>query len=187
METYRLICHPDTPQSALSGVEVVLERRGVCCLSLSFRAVGEVGEIAWPGSEAVGFGDWERQDELWKHSCFEAFVRPAGDSGYTELNFATSGHWAAYAFTAYREGMLPLEDITLHSASWQIQRARTDLNAVLGLPEAYLGKDWELGISAVIETTGGEKSYWALAHPPGKPDFHHADCFAATLPAPEQA
>ena len=22
------------------------------------------------------------------------------------------------------------------------------------------------------------QSYWALAHPPGKPDFHHSDCFA---------
>jgi hypothetical protein len=50
-----------------------------------------------------------------------------------------------------------------------------------------LGKDWELGISAVIETRDRQKSYWALAHPPGKPDFHHADCFAATLPAPEKA
>ena len=37
---------------------------------------------------------------------------------------------------------------------------------------------WRLGLSAVIEDTSGRKSYWALAHPPGKPDFHHADCFA---------
>jgi hypothetical protein len=185
LETYRLICHPGTPQSALWAVEVILQRRGVCCLSLSFRALGGVGEIAWPGGEAVGFGDWDRQDELWQHSCFEAFVRPAGLSSYIELNFATSGRWAAYAFTDYRQGMMPLEDITLHSASWQIQKARTDLNAVLGLPQRYLGMDWELGVSAVIETKGGQKSYWALAHPSGKPDFHHADCFAAILPAPD--
>jgi hypothetical protein len=37
---------------------------------------------------------------------------------------------------------------------------------------------WRLGLSALIEETSGRKSYWALAHPPGKPDFHHADCFA---------
>jgi hypothetical protein len=41
---------------------------------------------------------------------------------------------------------------------------------------------WRLGLSAVIEETSGRKSYWALAHPPGKPDFHHADCFAYELP-----
>jgi hypothetical protein len=36
---------------------------------------------------------------------------------------------------------------------------------------------WRLGLSAVIEETSGHKSYWALAHPPGRPDFHHSDCF----------
>jgi hypothetical protein len=38
-----------------------------------------------------------------------------------------------------------------------------------------------LGLSAVLEETNGRKSYWALAHPPGKADFHHADCFALEL------
>ena len=42
-------------------------------------------------------------------------------------------------------------------------------------------RSWRLGLSAVIEDTNGHKSYWALAHPPGKPDFHHADCFAYEL------
>jgi hypothetical protein len=41
---------------------------------------------------------------------------------------------------------------------------------------------WRLGLSAVIEDTRGSLSYWALAHPPGKPDFHHADGFALELP-----
>jgi hypothetical protein len=33
----------------------------------------------------------------------------------------------------------------------------------------------------VIEETNGAKSYWALKHPPGKPDFHHADGFVLEL------
>ena len=44
---------------------------------------------------------------------------------------------------------------------------------------------WRLGLSAVIEAEDGTKSYWALNHPPGAPDFHHKDCFALELPAPE--
>ena len=40
-----------------------------------------------------------------------------------------------------------------------------------------------IGLSAVIEETDGTKSYWALRHPPGPPDFHHPDCFALELPA----
>ena len=46
----------------------------------------------------------------------------------------------------------------------------------------HANASWRLGLSAVIEDTSGGKSYWALAHPPGKPDFHHADCFALELP-----
>ena len=42
-----------------------------------------------------------------------------------------------------------------------------------------------LAVSAVIEETDGTKSFWALRHPPGPPDFHHPDCFALTLPAPK--
>ena len=44
-----------------------------------------------------------------------------------------------------------------------------------------------IGLSAIIEETDGAKSYWALAHPPGKPDFHHPTCFAATLAPPGAA
>jgi hypothetical protein len=44
---------------------------------------------------------------------------------------------------------------------------------------------WRLGLSAVIEDMAGGKSYWALAHPPGKADFHHADSFARELPPME--
>jgi hypothetical protein len=42
-----------------------------------------------------------------------------------------------------------------------------------------------LGLSAVIESCNGSLSYWALRHPAGKPDFHHADAFALGLEAPE--
>jgi len=41
------------------------------------------------------------------------------------------------------------------------------------------------GCRRLIEETNGAKSYWALAHAPGKPDFHHPDAFALDLPAPE--
>ena len=38
-----------------------------------------------------------------------------------------------------------------------------------------------LVVSAVIEDDSGALSYWALRHPPGKPDFHHPDAFAMEL------
>jgi hypothetical protein len=50
-----------------------------------------------------------------------------------------------------------------------------DLERLAALPRNAL---WRLGLSALIEDKSGGTSYWALAHPPGKPDFHHADSFA---------
>jgi hypothetical protein len=43
------------------------------------------------------------------------------------------------------------------------------------------GSTLRVGLSAVIEEISGRRSYWALAHPPGKADFHHFDSFALEL------
>ena len=53
--------------------------------------------------------DPARADELWRTTCFEAFLRPAGGNAYQEWNFAPSGEWAAYDFSGYRDGMAPAE------------------------------------------------------------------------------
>jgi hypothetical protein len=54
-------------------------------------------------------------------------------------------------------------------------QASLELDRLLSLPRDAV---WHLGLSALIEERNGRKSYWALAHPPGKADFHHSDCFA---------
>ena len=121
-----------------------------------------------------------RSDELWKSTCFEAFLRADGQNAYREWNFAPSGNWAAYDFSAHRQDMaradvgsppyIRMED----NFTWWTVGATIATNA-----EAR----YSLGLSAVLEEKDGIKSYWALAHPPGdKPDFHHGDCFAARLP-----
>jgi hypothetical protein len=38
-----------------------------------------------------------------------------------------------------------------------------------------------LALTAVVEDARGRLSYWALRHPPGRPDFHHRDGFALVL------
>lgn len=120
-----------------------------------------------------------RADELWKTTCFEAFLRCLGGQGYREWNFAPSGEWAAYDFTATRTGMkeadaaepyIRVED----NLTWWA------LGASIAVPA---DTNWELGLSVVLEEKDGTKSYWALAHPnPEKPDFHDPGCFIARLP-----
>jgi hypothetical protein len=58
------------------------------------------------------------------------------------------------------------------------------LSAILDDPALAFPSNFEVAISAVIEELDGTKSYWALAHPPGQPDFHHPACFAGQLAPP---
>lgn len=117
-------------------------------------------------------------DGLWESTCFEAFLKPAGESSYHEWNFAPSGEWAAYGFSGRREGMERLD--VAHPPYIRVEDNLIwwALGATISV-EAE--RAWELGLSAVVEEVDGTKSYWALAHPSGPPDFHHPDCFAARL------
>jgi hypothetical protein len=119
-----------------------------------------------------------RADGLWKTTCFELFVRAEGGA-CQEYNFSPSSQWAAYRFSGYREGMesLPLEHEPIISSG----EATRSFELSVSLP-IEISAPAIIGLSAVIEEKGGRISYWALRHPPGKPDFHHPDCFALELP-----
>jgi hypothetical protein len=120
-----------------------------------------------------------RADELWQHTCFEAFVRPSAGPGYYEFNFSPSTQWAAYGFDGYRSGMRVATEIDAPRIELRSTVESYTLQAALELDGLSL--PWRLGLAAVLEETNGRKSYWALAHPPGKADFHQADCFALEL------
>lgn len=124
-----------------------------------------------------------RVDGLWKTTCAELFIKGEGPS-YHEFNFSPSTEWAAYRFASYREnlGGLAFEQPPMVCAGLESFGLLLDATVQLDMFD-----DLQLGLSAVIEETDGTKSYWALRHPPGPPDFHHPDCFALTLPAPGAA
>ncbi len=102
----QLTPHPDTPSDAVVAIAVEIARPDPAILSLRYSLTGAVARLAIPSPAAP-----QRTDELWRHTCFEAFLRPETLSGpgeaYVEFNFAPSTQWAAYRFTGYREGMAP--------------------------------------------------------------------------------
>ncbi len=120
--------------------------------------------------------------ELWQHTCFELFVAPHGSSGYQEFNFAVSGAWVAYAFSGYRKGGrlpdAPAPKLAVHTTGETLE-----LEAEIALDGPGARGELAVGLCAVIESSLGQLSYWALRHAPGKPDFHHPDSFAARLDA----
>ena len=172
---HALILHPDSRCAAVTSIAVEVARARPGVLTLHYLVTGRIGELRLPPVAAPA-----RADELWRHTCLEAFVRTPAGVGYLEFNFAPSTQWAAYRFSGYREGMQPAMDLRAPHFDVRSNAATFEMEALLALPD---DAPWRLGLSAVIEETNGAKSYWALAHPPGKPDFHHADCFALELPA----
>jgi hypothetical protein len=173
--------HPDFGCAAAASVDVEVERPDPVTLTLVYRVQGSPADLRLPPA-----GTPERTDGLWEHTCFEAFVRAGADAPYVEFNFAPSLQWAAYRFSGYRRGMRAAETrppaLRVHSGKGHFElHATLRLEGLADLPSTAL---WKLNLSAVIEEANGGKSYWALAHPAGKPDFHHPACFTHELQPP---
>jgi hypothetical protein len=170
-----LIPHPQSRPIAISAIAVDAQRSAAGRLRLRYEARARAAGLALPAEAAP-----ERSDGLWRTTCFEAFLRPAGARFYYEFNFSPSSQWAAYRFDGYREGTqkAPLRPMLEWRAHGLTLAAEIDLAPC---PDIRDAAPWLVGFCAVIEESDGRKSYWALAHPDGAPDFHHDDCFAGQL------
>lgn len=168
-----LVRHPDSRCDAVTGIDVELVRkRGL--LQFHYIVTGDTGRVVFPELE-----DTSRADKLWQHTVFEAFIR-TGPETYVEFNFSPSGRWAAYRFARYRGGVSNIMEVTDPGIGSRQSDNRFDLAAKLDLsklPDLPENQTWKFAITTVIEETGGNLSYWSLAHGPGKPDFHHLDGF----------
>jgi hypothetical protein len=170
-----LSVHPDSLGSAVSGIDVEVIRPRAGSLVLNYIVSGRIGDLRIPAAVASA-----RTDELWRHTCFEAFIRTSPGAAYFEFNFAPSTQWAAYRFDGRRSGMRAAE-ISAPRIEMHPSRACYMLQASLDLDHLQTGEPWRIGLAAIIEEMSGDRSYWALAHPPGKADFHHPDGFALEL------
>ena len=168
--------HPHAQCCAAIHIEAAIVRPRSYCLELSYVVTGQLADLAIPPAAIP-----KRADALWRHTCFEAFIRTT-DTEYYEFNFAPTIEWAAYRFSGYRSGKslaaIPTPSIAVHS-----DPDRYSLQASLCLDSLYMGDQslWHLGLSAVIEDKSGRLSYWALAHASDKPDFHHPESFVHEL------
>lgn len=175
-----LIRHHSTPCDAVSQIEVAAERLADGTLSLRYVATGSMSGLLVPAKAKP-----ERTDLLWHHTCFEAFIKPQPGDAYSELNASPSTQWVLYSFTSFREGMANATQLEISPIEMKLGSDSLVLTTrIRGLPSE---PSWRVALSAIIEETNGRKSFWALKHPPQKPDFHHDDCFDLQLPAPSRA
>jgi xylose dehydrogenase (NAD/NADP) len=184
MPPFSLVPFPDRATATATAVPMGCTVEGVVErapreLRATFRVGVPPGALVIPPRAAVP----ARRDGLWQSTCLELFIGVPGAPGYLEVNVAPSGDWNAYRFTGYREGMEPLESATLRS--WEARRGPEDALAIgfsLELPAPWASApSLELAVCAVLEGTGGEKTYWALTHRGERPDFHRRNAFALHL------
>jgi hypothetical protein len=178
--TVRLSPHPSTPFEALDFIDV-----SVACahpqLRLDYHLVGRISELDIPAPEEP-----VRTLGLWEETCCEAFLKPAGGNSYYEFNLSPSSQWAVFDFTDYRENFRQLDVGRAPVIDCEESADGLRLSAVIDLsmlPPAVHQQDWALGLTCVVKGAEGSTSYWALAHPPEKPDFHDSNCFTLTLEA----
>ncbi|HYJ82935.1 MAG TPA: DOMON-like domain-containing protein [Allosphingosinicella sp.] len=173
--------HPVEHGKAVATIEVTVERPAVDRLRLTYAVRGKTDDLVLPAPRPP-----LRSHGLWETTCFEAFLRSRCETAYREFNFSPSGEWAATLLRYYRDlsppdAALPANpEIQLEALGPDSFELRVDLRT--DLPSGPC----RLNLAAVIEERDGTKSYWALAHWHGKPDFHHRACFVLELPPAEQ-
>ena len=176
--------HPSTPCPWITALTVRVDRLSEDLLVLFYRLEGDIDRLQLPTPQRS-----THVDGLWQRTCFEAFLRPQGGKNYFECNFSPSSEWALYGFDDYRQGMRTITPAQTPKILCRRRDAELDVDvdvhlSALALPQGAL---LQVAASAVLQDHSGARCYWALSHPEGKPDFHHASGFTLTLPSPRGA
>ncbi len=169
------------------SIEVYAQRHD-SAIQASFRLKGPLEKLKMPHTTKPKGPEFNQ--ELWKHSCFELFLKSPDSDFYWEWNFAPNLDWGHFSFESYR---MPAINPS-HSAGIQSFQAITEKSASLEIlvqirPEHSPWLMWALmnrlplkiGFAAIVEFQDSTLSYWALKHPGPKPDFHLEESFAFNL------
>jgi hypothetical protein len=187
--TQALLPHPATALPPECSLHASARWLGAACLALRYELVGALQTLRLPTPVTRP----ARREGLWQNSCFELFMRAPGQHAYLEANFSPSGHWAAWVFRDYRSDPIAIDiappriAVPRRDDAALVLEAQLDFGAPLLERLAPGARDagqlaWQLGLAAVLESQQGALSYWALAHPRERPDFHDAGGHVHALP-----
>jgi hypothetical protein len=147
-------------------------------LTICYMLEGDLKEIAIAPSSNTP----SRKHELWKDTCFEFFLGIKDSQRYWEFNLSPGGHWNAYRFDGYRQGMQ--EETAFENLPFNVQNQadgltlalNVNLNKIISVEQAI-----EVAITTVIKNKDVEVTYWALTHRGAEADFHIRDSFIIEL------
>lgn len=165
-----------TQISDLFSVETKIESLHSEKLVIHYHIHGPLEKILIPKL----LSEKSRQDELWRHTCLEAFFSSelTASSPYFEINCSPSGNWNAYGFSSYRQGMC-LANLTVELTQVEINSESAVFEICIS--GTCLRHAKHCGITSILEFNDGSKAYFALKHPGNQADFHLKDSFIISL------
>jgi hypothetical protein len=152
--------------------------RRAALLAIRYDLNGPLAELVIPGLAGLP----SRKHRLWEETCFELFLGVKDSPQYWEFNLSPAGDWNVYRFDGYRQGMT--EETAFTSLPLSIRHRPDSLAIALELEIVRIvGADQPLAVAlaAVIKSRDHGLTYWALAHPGPRPDFHRRDSFLLEL------
>ena len=173
-----LTCHKSQPTDTITHLTASAERDAEGWLRFRYVIHGAIDRIALPVRAAP-----QQTDDLWHHTCFEAFIAAEDHPAYLECNFSPSTAWATYSFSRFRTGMTTIVPLEPPHITLKAEHDRLVLEARVHLGD-FTARSLRIGLTTVIEDKAGKLSYWALRHPLAKPEFHHRGGFILRLAAP---
>lgn len=135
----------------------------------------------WPSTKQTAC----RRDGIWQSTCMELFISTPSMQRYWEYNFCPSGDWNIYQLSGYRSNLQTEPNCRQPSITQTTQSGGDELAVITQLPPALIDQhQLILAITAVLELSNGQLSYWALQHSGGEADFHRRDGFQLRLQQP---
>jgi hypothetical protein len=175
MPEFSLLPFPGQNSGGIS-IQGVIERTPQT-IALSFLLQGNLHDIVLPDAT-----ERTRCDNLWQATCFEMFWTEEGAKNYWEMNLAPTGAWNIYAFSDYRTGMRQEDGMIAPVIATTRTPKSFTLTAELDIASLHAGQPpLRVGISGVLAHRDTRLSYWALAHPDAKPNFHTPQAFLLRL------
>lgn len=139
-------------------------------LCLRYLLAGNLSALLLPPLQVAP----SRKERLWESTCLECFFSRPDQAGYWEVNISPAGDWNVYGFSDYRQGMH--EETAIDGVTVTVNDTVDTIAVTVALPTAglFTGEaPLKAGLCVVLEEHSGRQSFWALAHPLGRPDFHH--------------
>ena len=169
---------PHAASPALLGVSLEADaQRMTHGLRLRYTLRAPQHLLQLPAPASPGFAD-----QLWQHTCLEAFVAMPDSPHYREFNFSPSGQFAEYHFSDERVRAEASPSPATPQLQWSITDHGLELVAEVALGGIASTQELLIGLTAVLEDHQGQVGHWSLHHAKDRPDFHDRRGWTLRLP-----